>query len=198
MSNRFHNKFHRYNHHTFKNPEINDSGYDPIASHENPFRGDFVLEAALSATLSAQQIQSSHITPWDQEGQFVTIGTSADKILIDTNGIAISSTSGVLLKHNSELRFSEYMTMHLPAELDWRLTQIDATSSFDIQNYVEVPLGESYWETQFEATPTGVNMTNVSASLLSVDFIVMRDVVTELTYSMCMSGGNLVISALSA
>jgi hypothetical protein len=49
MSNRFHSKFHRSNHHTY-GIEVNpDTGHDPIASRDLPFRGDFILKGALSA-----------------------------------------------------------------------------------------------------------------------------------------------------
>jgi len=52
MSSRFHNKWHRHNHHT--NPSNNsnypDSSHDPIASPDSPFQGDFVLQGVLSST----------------------------------------------------------------------------------------------------------------------------------------------------
>jgi len=54
MSNRFHNKWHRRNHHTDpaqQNPNEPDATHDPIASHEDPFRGDFVV---YTGTVSAQ------------------------------------------------------------------------------------------------------------------------------------------------
>jgi len=49
MSNRFHAKFHRSNHHTYLRDSNPDTGHDPIASREQPFRGDFILCGALSA-----------------------------------------------------------------------------------------------------------------------------------------------------
>ncbi len=49
MSNRFHSKFHRQNHHTYVNNYNADAGHDPIASKEQPFQGDFVLSGALSS-----------------------------------------------------------------------------------------------------------------------------------------------------
>ena len=49
MSNRFHNKWHRRNHHTYGNPTNPDAGHDPIASQEQPFLGEFVLNGSLSA-----------------------------------------------------------------------------------------------------------------------------------------------------
>lgn len=46
---RFHNKLHRKNHHTLPTPGYPDSGTDPIASHEEPFQGDFIVNASISA-----------------------------------------------------------------------------------------------------------------------------------------------------
>ena len=47
---RFHNKYHRANHHTTPSGTIPDSGSDPIASPQYPFQGDFVINGALSAS----------------------------------------------------------------------------------------------------------------------------------------------------
>ena len=59
MSNRFHNKYHRHNHHTDPTggPLYPDSSYDPIASPDSPFRGEFRSEGKIATTnsLSAQQ-----------------------------------------------------------------------------------------------------------------------------------------------
>ena len=49
MSNRFHSKWHRHDHHTYKTAGESDSSHDPIASPYDPFLGDFVLNGALSA-----------------------------------------------------------------------------------------------------------------------------------------------------
>jgi hypothetical protein len=52
MSSRFHNKWHRHNHHTksTNDPNFPDSAHDPIASPEFPFQGDFVVQGVLSAS----------------------------------------------------------------------------------------------------------------------------------------------------
>ena len=52
MSSRFHNKFHRHNHHTTpsSDPRYPDSALDPIASPDSPFQGDFILNGDLSAS----------------------------------------------------------------------------------------------------------------------------------------------------
>ena len=53
MSSRFHNKYHRHNHHTYPSddPRFPDSSHDPIASPDSPFMGDFVLAGGLSASV---------------------------------------------------------------------------------------------------------------------------------------------------
>ncbi len=63
MSNRFHNKFHRFNHSTSKDVTIPDAGYDPIASHEYPFKGDFV-QYPDGAVLSARNIATNMVIPF--------------------------------------------------------------------------------------------------------------------------------------
>ena len=50
MSNRFHNKFHRANHHsqkTGKNAIHVDAAFDPIASYAEPFQGEFYSDGEL-------------------------------------------------------------------------------------------------------------------------------------------------------
>jgi hypothetical protein len=53
MSNRFHNKWHRKNHHTYGNLTNPDAAHDPIASPDQPFLGDFSLQGALCAVAPA-------------------------------------------------------------------------------------------------------------------------------------------------
>ena len=46
---RFHSKYHNKNHHTEPTAGYPDSASDPIASTENPFKGDFILDGSLNA-----------------------------------------------------------------------------------------------------------------------------------------------------
>jgi hypothetical protein len=52
MSNRFHNKFHRFNHHSAgsPDPQFPDASYDPIASFDSPFQGEFFSEGDIITT----------------------------------------------------------------------------------------------------------------------------------------------------
>lgn len=87
MSSRFHNKFHRHNHHTTpsSDPRYPDSAHDPIASPEAPFQGDFILQGSLSAsnTLSAANIaflgtaaSSTFTSPVTASGDFLLINVN--------------------------------------------------------------------------------------------------------------------------
>ena len=51
---RFHDKLHRKNHHTLPSADYPDSAIDPIASHEEPFQGDFVINGSLSTNGAIQ------------------------------------------------------------------------------------------------------------------------------------------------
>ena len=53
MSNRFHTKWHRRNHHTYGNSQNPDASFDPIASPAQPFLGDFSIQGAISAVAPA-------------------------------------------------------------------------------------------------------------------------------------------------
>jgi hypothetical protein len=97
MSNRFHSKYHRRNHHTYTNAANPDAGHDPIASPENPFLGDFVLNGALSAvaplSASAGYFRSNNIgliTQGNQLGLWVK-----GNVQIDGNlSVAGSNSTG--------------------------------------------------------------------------------------------------------
>ncbi len=82
MSSRFHNKYHRHNHHTagIEDPRYPDAAHDPIASSESPFLGDFIMLGTLSAVGSDQ-----HSTvPGQPAGVFIPgIGTN---IAIEARG----------------------------------------------------------------------------------------------------------------
>jgi hypothetical protein len=55
MSNRLHQKYHRFNHHSVPSNEPRDSqypdkGYDPIASFDSPFQGEFYSQGDIITT----------------------------------------------------------------------------------------------------------------------------------------------------
>jgi len=57
MSNRLHQKNHRFNHHSIpiedaRDPKYPDAGYDPIASFSSPFQGEFYSQGNIITTKS--------------------------------------------------------------------------------------------------------------------------------------------------
>jgi hypothetical protein len=82
MSSRFHNKYHRHNHHTAstEDPRYPDSGHDPIASYDSPFLGDFILNGTLSAVASLENSQTN-----SPAGVFVA-SPSGTPIALQVNG----------------------------------------------------------------------------------------------------------------
>ncbi len=86
MSSRFHNKFHRHNHHTTgTDPQYPDASHDPIASPESPFQGDFVLNGSLSSAgvvTGDFNFNDSAINPFDEDYQ-----TTGEFIQITVNGV---------------------------------------------------------------------------------------------------------------
>jgi len=89
MSSRFHNKFHRHNHHTNAtiDPNLPDSGHDPIASPDSPFQGDFVMNGALSAT------QSSSKPTLFASGPSVAAALNSTNIALSANGALVINGS---------------------------------------------------------------------------------------------------------
>lgn len=97
MSNRFHNKFHRHNHHsvpTDRGGLYPDSAFDPIASKESPFRGDFYLSGNfigfqncyISQNLSADNIRCNNLTVVGQTTQLDTFVYATSAVTITNTG----------------------------------------------------------------------------------------------------------------
>lgn len=93
MSSRFHNKYHRHNHHTRAegDPRYPDASHDPIASLDSPFKGPFYLWG----TLSAEAIE-----PFTSSGQSGPAGAFAGPdlgilVTVPLTGIAIKSEGNV-------------------------------------------------------------------------------------------------------
>lgn len=110
---RFHDKFHRKNHHT--NPTVGyaDSATDPIASPSEPFQGDFVVNGKLSASsgidiLSANirhDIYCENIHVADVTYTDYISGTSTEVIISDgslngngNNTLTLDFQSGIFSK----------------------------------------------------------------------------------------------------
>lgn len=86
--NRFHSKYHRSNHHTAMNTTNPDAGHDPIASHDYPFQGDFVVNG---------NIKNIIYTVESFSGSTLTLPTSSNQLHIKPTGaVNISTITGGL------------------------------------------------------------------------------------------------------
>lgn len=90
MSNRFHNKWHRHNHHTLPVSGEPDSSHDPIASPSDPFRGDFVVNGSISANGS---ITVSALSA----GSVYTSFLRATSSIVDVTDMSITELSGFMV-----------------------------------------------------------------------------------------------------
>ena len=104
MSSRFHNKYHRHNHHTtpVNDPRYPDASHDPIASHESPFLGPFVLTGTLSAT-SDLGPAGVFIAPDSAEVAIQAIG-SVQATSIEFTGNVVSAYSVPLIANGDFLQ----------------------------------------------------------------------------------------------
>ena len=100
MSNRFHNKFHRHNHHTRPTDREGlypDSAYDPIASAESPFRGEFYLDGDfyglssiyITQSLTADSVKFNDLTV--QNLQVLGDVTYLDTFVFTASALEISN-----------------------------------------------------------------------------------------------------------
>jgi hypothetical protein len=119
---RFHDKLHRSNHHTAATPGLPDSSYDPIASPEKPFRGDFVLSGSLS---SRNEIKSSSFETGSAKitnklvlsgtnGGVLTNSNSNISLVNSSNSLSINYDGGVYLKNNLTLTNNGVISAKLP------------------------------------------------------------------------------------
>lgn len=94
MSNRFHSKHHRFSHHTVptSDPRWPDSGQDPIASHETPFLGDFVMMGTLSAITSPSHSNNAPLAAALEGNVSVSYNLSADNITFTGDVIRMPSS----------------------------------------------------------------------------------------------------------
>jgi hypothetical protein len=86
MSSRFHNKWHRHNHHTNPTNDARypDSSHDPIASEDSPFQGNFYLNGTLIADNIS--VDTTQVTVNGTVIPGTTLSTSISGLQINING----------------------------------------------------------------------------------------------------------------
>lgn len=129
MSNRFHSKYHRHNHHTepINDPRYPDASHDPIASPDYPFLGDFVMYGGLSAIQTELSSFAGSFT--NTNGLGISINTD--------NGLAIQATGDANIMGNLSANSIEF-------------TGIESNQTFTdpvtaTGNFLTVKINGEYW-----------------------------------------------------
>jgi hypothetical protein len=97
---RFHNKWHRHNHHTDNTGHTSepDAMHDPIASESDPFIGDFHIEGDIVAdggsgglftSLSGADLSATTMTFEDAAVTFSSLASTGAFLSIVVNGSAV-------------------------------------------------------------------------------------------------------------
>jgi hypothetical protein len=137
MSNRFHNKYHRHNHHSYTIDDVRypDAGHDPIASYDSPFLGEFVMHGTLSATATPGFSDVEGLPAGSFSGEEIGLKATAPSTgiaaLIDGNLKVLGdlSASNVFLEGVTEVNPGEATT----------------TGRFLVVNINSVPYGIRLW-----------------------------------------------------
>jgi len=96
MSNRFHNKFHRHNHHTTptdRSGHYPDSAYDPIASPEAPFRGEFYVDGNITTLSSISAAGDLCALNANFSNSLIVKGIPIDSTIIQATYTTVKSNS---------------------------------------------------------------------------------------------------------
>lgn len=105
---RFHDKLHRKNHHTLPTVGYPDSANDPIASHEEPFQGDFVVNGQLSANTGIS-ILSAHID-YDMDCENAYVRDTTYTNFISGQGTETIISDGALTGYGDNTLTMDYRT----------------------------------------------------------------------------------------
>lgn len=97
MSNAFHNKFHRKNHSSFKNLSIADSGWDPIASVESPYQGDFVLSASDNPLINGLALSSNQASVFAKLNDADVVGLNLNASNVEMMGGNVLGENGIAI-----------------------------------------------------------------------------------------------------
>jgi len=131
MSNRFHNKFHRENHHskrTLKNDGITDANYDPIASYDYPFQGEFYSDNEIVTNTYLSAVSSMAVNLFvDQDAVIGNNLNVKNDATIDNNLIVNKDAS---IQGNITI-FGSLSTLGTVSQID---TNLYVTSAVKVEN----------------------------------------------------------------
>ena len=156
MSNRFHNKWHRHNHHTYPLSAEPDSSHDPIASPSDPFKGDFVIQGSLSASAPTSAYA----------GYFTSNNTALCAIGGTTGFYASGGTTGIyavgVSKDNGDIKLNEFGSSVTYPDISKPALYVDGSV-----NVLHALTAQSIWATQLYAASSIVQVTDMSLTEMS-------------------------------
>lgn len=175
---RFHDKLHRKNHHSNPTDGFPDSAVDPIASREEPFQGDFVINGLLSSSLGIDILSANIRGNLNAENIYVRDTTYTN--FISGQGTETIISDGALTGYG------------------------DFTCTLDFQNgvYLNTPntyiLGDSYITGQLSAGTLEINTDANIHNNLQVDGSATIDIDLTVSNNATIDGNLLVRGNLSA
>ena len=137
MLDRFHSKFHRYNHHTDFTPGYVDSASDPIASPQYPFKGAFHVRGAVSAT-SVDSGTDVRVGSGTYKGSIVAPNNTALRTytLPDNSGTVILTST--ITQYVSSLSSSDITTPYVQSSIVW-VDSAGGNDSTGLRNRADKP-----------------------------------------------------------
>ena len=139
---RFHDKLHRKNHHSIATQGYPDSGTDPIASREEPFQGDFVVNGILSSSAGIDLLSANFSTDLNVgRNARVTGVMRVDDILYinqlsGTSTETIFSDEVVLGNGDNTFTISYKNGVYINSPTTKISNKVDVLSSLTVANYI--------------------------------------------------------------
>jgi len=131
MSNRFHNKFHRENHHskrTLKNDGITDANYDPIASYDYPFQGEFYSDNEIVTNTYLSAVSSMAVDLFINHDATIGNNLSIKNNAIIDNELQVDGDASI---QGNVTIFGNLSTLGTVSQID---TNLYVTSAVKVEN----------------------------------------------------------------
>lgn len=172
MSTLYHPKFHRHNHHTRPTDVAvhPDSSYDPIASNEVPFQGDFYVDGSIVAKHHYNAIKFFH-----RENALLVNAPISVSAIGDADFRTVVKTDSFSIDKSSFRPIN--------------VTHTDNSAAFWLVYINNTPYGIRLWETDSNVSPPDIQIDNLLAGTspyfldISSDCMVHLNDIVSLTAS---------------
>jgi hypothetical protein len=158
---RFHSKRHNFNHHTNTTVGYPDSASDPIASHDDPFQGDFVL--ANGAIYAPTAVFSNSISNLSVDT--LTVSNTIANLTVGTltttsvtgNGSGLTNVNATQLNNENGSVFERFTNKNQAGGYaglngDGVIDASLLSSNIELTSINDIPMGEFLVETDLSST----------------------------------------------